>query len=272
MDILNNFPNLKLRLENEEKICIAICTPFYGGIGTVDYFACLMDTIDLLKSVGIKHHFLNLKYESLIQRGRNTLVAMALNYSDTTHVFFIDSDIKWNAHDVLKLINNDKPLVAGIYPKKIYQFDKLKKIDKILEMKKFSYNESLSDNDIIKHNLVYYNLNFTDSRKIEGNLLEVKHVATGFMMIKRSVFDTLKERHPEWEYKDDINLEKISNLYAYFDCYISQETKQYLSEDWAFCERWKECGGKIYADLTIPLTHIGPIGYEGRIMSCIGVN
>ena len=120
-EILKNFPCLKFKIENGEKISVAICTPLYGGIGMVDFFLCLMDTINLLKSLNIGCKFINLKYESLVQRGRNTLTALALNDPEVTHVFFIDGDIKWNPVDVLRLLNDDKHLVGGLYPKKKYK-------------------------------------------------------------------------------------------------------------------------------------------------------
>lgn len=129
-----------------------------------------------------------------------------------------------------------------------------------------------SDEEMIRHNLVNYNLNYSENENVVDGLMEVKHVATGFMMIKRKVFETFQKEHPEWAYIDDIHIgaQKIPNLYAYFDCYI--KNGKYLSEDWAFCDRWTTCGGKIYADITIGLTHIGTVNYEGRILSTIKIN
>lgn len=273
-NILEKYPTLKTRLEGGESICIAICSPMYGGMGHVDYFTSLMKTIDLLKSVGISHHFLYTKYESLVQRGRNTLASIALAKQDVTHIFYIDADIKWNENDVLKLLDNSKQVVAGIYPKKSYDFTKINTTDnlyKILDLKNQKHNSEISSDDIIKHNLVSYNLNYTNNFKVENGLLEVRHVATGFLMIERSVFTTFIEKHPEWKYVDDIHeIPLKEEMYAFFDCIIKDN--HYLSEDWTFCERWRECGGKIYANLTINLVHTGTIGYEGRIASTLKLN
>ena len=35
----------------------------------------------------------------------------------------------------------------------------------------------------------------------------------------------------------------------------------YLAEDWAFCQRARECGYKIVADTTIRLWHVGSYAY-----------
>jgi hypothetical protein len=136
-----------------------------------------------------------LKYESLIQRGRNTLCGLALNKPEVTHVFFIDGDIKWHPYDVLKLLNNDKQLVGGLYPKKNIVFDRMFSIENILKIKDNKYNNGLTDEQIVKHHLVDYNLNFSDNKKINTDgTMEVKYIATGFMMIKREVFDKMDNK------------------------------------------------------------------------------
>ena len=56
---------------------------------------------------------------------------------------------------------------------------------------------------------------------------------------------------------------RSNNLYALFDCEIDAETGQYLSEDYAFCRRWRALGGEIWLDLRSRLTHIGPDHFRG---------
>ena len=92
------------------------------------------------------------------------------------------------------------------------------------------------------------------------------YVGTGFMCIKREVFETIIKKYPEIEYLSDINakidnkqLDKGKKEYAFFDCGIQgqgvlsdpDKTKRYLSEDFYFCQLWKQCGGQIWSDITI---------------------
>ena len=37
--------------------------------------------------------------------------------------------------------------------------------------------------------------------------------------------------------------------HALFECMIDPETKEYLSEDFGFCRRWRALGGKIWLDV-----------------------
>ena len=60
--------------------------------------------------------------------------------------------------------------------------------------------------------------------------------------------------------------------YAFFDCGVQGQgvlsdpdnTKRYLSEDFYFCQLWKQCGGQIWADITSELKHIGIKTYERK--------
>jgi hypothetical protein len=45
---------------------------------------------------------------------------------------------------------------------------------------------------------------------------------------------------------------------------IDQETGVYLSEDYAFCKRWRALGGEIWLDLQSKLNHSGSYTYRGN--------
>ena len=45
---------------------------------------------------------------------------------------------------------------------------------------------------------------------------------------------------------------------------IEPETGIYLSEDYAFCRRWRDLGGEIWLDAQGSLTHSGSCDFTGR--------
>jgi len=51
--------------------------------------------------------------------------------------------------------------------------------------------------------------------------------------------------------------------YALFECLIDPVTREYLSEDFGFCRRWRTLGGKIWLDVEGSLTHTGPHDFVG---------
>jgi hypothetical protein len=113
---------------------------------------------------------------------------------DTTHILFIDSDITWDPIHIVKLLLADKELCGGIYPIKKYHWDRLsrEKLDEILKRKELPYNKTLTDTQMIYHNLLHYNFNYLpNANRIENNLMEIYTLATGFMMIQRSCIEKM---------------------------------------------------------------------------------
>ena len=119
--------------------------------------------------------------------------------------------------------------------------------------------------------MLKYNVNYLDKEiKIEKNLTEVKHIATGFMLIKRGVIEKMIEAYPSTKYIDDVGfLSNEENNYAYalFDCGV--ENEHYLSEDWMFCSRWSKIGGKLWIDVSINLSHTGIEDFHGSLLSTL---
>lgn len=263
-------------------VSLAILTPCFGGVCYVNYMCCLIATLEYCKKMGINVSIEFCKNDSLVSRARNNLIAKALYKSETTHILFIDNDITWSPMDVIKLILADKSLIGGIYPLKRYMWNNLtdnidtdpniNPIAKILEKKRGSqFDNIISDTDFIQHRLLKYNTNFLGNvLTIDNNLTKVRHIATGFMMIKRETIENMAKAFPSTKYTDDIgylNDAENEHAYALFDCGV--EDGHYYSEDWLFCHRWSKMGGNIYVDVSINLKHTGIEDYNGSFIASI---
>ena len=97
-----------------------------------------------------------------------------------------------------------------------------------------------------------------------SKFVEVNYAATGFMLIKRHVFLEIIKQKPHIKYRNDIDGYSGygDNFYDFFPAKINQETKKFESEDYGFCNLWKECGGKIHAIPEIELGHLGNYKYQ----------
>jgi hypothetical protein len=75
--------------------------------------------------------------------------------------------------------------------------------------------------------------------------------------MKRNVFEKLKTHPAVKQYKNDIGLDPKydKHLKTYFDTAVRQN--RYYSEDWTFCENWRDIGGKVYVDKRVLLRHSG---------------
>ena len=297
--------------DTEIPIKLAIGTPCYGGQCYVDYMESVMNTKILLKEMyGVECELILVKNDSLITRARNNIVARFLADETLTHLIFIDADIGFHPTDVIKLLKADKDIIGGIYPLKNYNFGEIKNMERILKSKdEYEYNKNVMDEDYMRHNLMRYNVNYEDElnekgnkvvkdekMEIKDNIMEVKYIPTGFMMIQRHVLEMMIAKYGELKYRDDCGFLKENEnkyLYALFDCEIVEG--RYLSEDWLFCHRWSEMNkftrssnegemnkftrssnegemkGKIYTDVTINLTHIGMHYFVGRYLSTLKI-
>jgi hypothetical protein len=100
----------------------------------------------------------------------------------------------------------------------------------------------------------------------------VRFAGTGFLMIRRHVLERMCQ-HPAYaslQFFKEHSLDALAgspNRFALFECMIDQKTGTYLSEDFAFCKRWTDIGGEIWADLESRLDHVGPSVFHGDVSS-----
>ena len=100
----------------------------------------------------------------------------------------------------------------------------------------------------------------------------MRYAGTGFLMIRRHVLERMCA-HPLYaslqfsrEHSHDA-LAGSPNRFALFECMIDPKNGTYLSEDFAFCKRWTDIGGEIWADLESSLDHVGPSVFHGDVSS-----
>lgn len=239
------------------KVHIYLATPAYGCIVHTPFASSLLQLQGECIKRGVDISVDMLGNESLVQRGRNILQARFLK-SSATHLLFIDADIAFSPESILdRLIPADKDVITGVYAKKSIDWELVR--SKLLKKDSTEPVQSAG---------LDYNINMKPGENpVKDGIVEVLDSATGFMLIKRRVIEDMwKEYADELWCKNDI--QGTTNVDAYcaiFDCMIDQESRRYLSEDYAFCRRWQRMGGKIYADITFPLAHIGTHTFTGDV-------
>lgn len=238
---------------------VFIATPMYGGMCAAPYTVGILDTLEVLQKNGYQLEYVFLGNESLITRARNNLVDKFLYESNAKFFLFVDADIGFCGNDVLKLIRSDKEFICGLYPKKIIDWPRVNNASRMGLTDLENYAATYVVNPV--------DLNETHDKPLESSIVEVKHAGTGFMMLQRSVFEKLLP------YVKDYRISTIKNangtmpklIKEFFALDIVGEDKYLLSEDYFFCNLWKQHGGEIYADLSIALSHFGPYQYKGNL-------
>ena len=230
--------------EQKKHVKLFIATPAFGHQVTTNY------ANSLLKFVSTSHPRLAVSSAvhlqsgmALVTQARNNCVAYFLN-SDCTHFLFIDADIGFEPDAIYRLIEKDVPLCLTPYPVKGYG----------------------------ANNQLQFIVHFPDKDNVriqKDGFAEITAGPTGFMMIKREVFEKLAEKYPE---RKTVNKQLVGNKvetmekgwYTFFETAQDPENG-YLGEDIAFCRLWTNIGGKIYADTQTPLTHFGSHAFHGSL-------
>jgi len=98
---------------------------------------------------------------------------------------------------------------------------------------------------------------FEGAEEGPDGLQEVSKAGTGFLLMKKHVFEKLNVHPAVKQYKNDIGLDPKYDKYlkTYFDTAVRQN--RYYSEDWTFCENWRDLGGKVFVDKRVLLRHSG---------------
>lgn len=245
---------------NETKAKIFVATPMYGGLCTGGYALGLLNMASICSKNGIALYYAHMQNESLITRARNSLSYDFLQ-SEATHLMFIDADISFDSHDIVSMVDADKDIICGIYPKK--------------EINWVSVAKAVTE-DVAPKDLANYTGSFVvnlvgGATKQEGKVnepMQIENGGTGFMLIKREVFEALKDKVPT--YTNDMFFATETNpakkvVHEFFDTSIDEETNRLLSEDYHFCKLARKHGFKVYAAPWVSLVHSGTYNFSGQL-------
>jgi hypothetical protein len=220
-----------------------VAMPCYGGMLTESTFMSFIKWANTARQMGIDWTLETMVNESLISRARNTLTAKFLDMEGASHLFFVDADIGWEAWHLLVLLNRNVDVIGGLYPMKTMPI-------------KWVVN------------------GFDGAEEGPDGLQEVSKAGTGFLLMKRHVFEKMNGHPAVKQYKNDIGLDPKfdRHLKTYFDTAVRQN--RYYSEDWTFCENWRDLGGRIWVDKRVLLRHSGSYVFcmenQQHLMDTIG--
>ena len=273
-DVLYNLLDAKIEIPIQvlRDKHIFIATPCYGGQLGEPYFRSMMKLAILCNQYDINFTVSTLANESLITRGRNTLVSFFMEHPEATHLFFVDADIEFDPNDMLRMVAYDKPVVVGAYPKKAINWNSIINAARDGTEEDQHTIEGHSSNYVVNFDFCKdEDGNVVNQIQIRDNLIKLKDAGTGFMCIKREVIQQMFDKHPELSYANDINVDQKfeKHMYALCDCIIDPESRRYLSEDYTFCRRWQDMDGEVFLDPRTALNHVGHYTFRGNIRKLI---
>ena len=230
--VQTNQNNIQVNIDYLRTTRVHICMPCYGGQLTEQCFMSYIKWANMCRQLNIDWTVETMTNESLISRARNTLTAKFLHNKESTHLMFIDADIGWEPWHLLVMLDAQKDVIGGLYPMKSLPV-------------KWCVNgiPGLVEDP-------------------NSNHIEVTKTGTGFLLIKRDVFEKLDAHPATRPFNNDIGLPAELNPHMKTYFYTAVRENRYYSEDWTFCENWRDLGGQVFVDKRILLRHVGTYTFD----------
>jgi hypothetical protein len=212
-----------------------IATPVYASVD-VHFHRCITDIVrDFPKD---SYRLASHAGECPVGRARNALTAEFLRSRDCTDILFIDGDLPFTPDDIRRIASHDVDLVGGLYAKKDQGAD-----------------------------MPMWCINTLDGRPPEiqsrDGLCEVALVGTGFMRVRRSLFERMVGTYGA----DMVYTTDADNKTTEFDFWkmgvyeYPNGQRRWMSEDWYFCQMARSLGVKVWVDQSVIIKHIGRAVY-----------
>ncbi len=187
-----------VKTSRKQKVFLA--TPAYSGV-EAGYAFALFESVKALESAGISSELALFANDCHVDDSRNRLVRQFL-MTDCTDLIFLDSDLRWEAKDLVKLCQFEVDVVGATYP---------------LKQEKEDYPVRVLG-------------------EAENGLYEAEALPTGFLRIRRHVLETLSKEAPQYFGKADNNIPTP----LIFERTL--EGSQRWGGDYSFCRKWAKHG------------------------------
>lgn len=209
-----------------EGIHAFVATPAYDGKVETNFAVSLAESCQAAAQMGIKVTATVMGNGAFIDLARNNFAHMFLK-SDCTHLFFIDSDLKWEWRGFCGLLLAQKPVVAGAYRKR---------------------------QEPEEYPLRYLEDDRGGIQMVDGGWIRCTRVATGFLCIERKVVEEMaKEAQKIKKPTPELFDEDIARLF-----YTDIEDGRFKGEDFAWCDDYvKKYNDYIYVWPDIDFVHAG---------------
>ena len=220
---------------------ILIGMPCHSGMVHITTMNSLMHDMGMLAANGCKASFLPRVGAADIRDIRAAMVAEFLSVPEYTHLFFVDSDVSWAPGSMVRLVKHDVDFVAGLYPSRSDPLN-------------FVFRTPNEPGDDVTYTLT------------DKGLMDVMGVPAGFMCMKRAMLEKMVEAYAHTVFEVSLREVPVKRAWDLFETYrLKDEPWCKLSEDYAFCQRWIDIGGKVLADPSIVMGHTGLKTFAGKL-------
>lgn len=196
-------------------LCVPTLTRPYQQ--TLDAIAA---SVPLLDAARYEHYMVNEVGNPYINGARAAMLRKALDVKADV-IIFIDHDVSWKPADLVKLIETEGDVIAGLYrfkiPEEVRYMGVIDDIDGAVQVRK-------------------------------DGCIKAKLVPAGFLKITRNTVNRFMQAYPHLMYGEACN--PSVDLFNF-----GAHKGAFWGEDYAFSRNWIDAGGEIWVIPDVTLTH-----------------
>lgn len=211
---------------------IMLAVPTGDGKFESVFQSSYVEARDAVRQFGGELYLASAPYISDIALARSKLFGAFLR-SDATHLFWVDADQGFSVKDFIRLLIAGKDFVAAAGVRKVFPP---------------SFAVRVADDD---------GKDLPINQSAVDGLIEVTGVGFAFVCLSRACCVRMQQSYVDLAYEGSDG----RTDYAVFNPIVHK--RRYLSEDFAFCYRWRQLGGKIFVAAEIDLDHVGSFTWNG---------
>lgn len=219
---------------------ILLAIPAYGNQVSIATLNTTHALIQAFSAQGIRGGIAAFSYPDVSEARNILLTGWYDGCPDATHLLFIDSDMGFSPQVVLDMLVFNEPLVGAMYSKKVIPPQWAA--------------SGLPESDVQR----------------SGGFITVRGMGMGCFLVRRDAIDTMLEKMPElidtrmqYHAARDMLRGRIIRAFDPFDSPDDNQAGK-LSEDLAFCQRWRTCGGEVWASINHDIEHVGIYSYTAN--------
>ncbi len=221
---------------------ITIGLPAYGNQLSIATFNTVVSLLQMFMAKGIRGSMAAFSYPDVAEARNILLTGWYDGLPDSTHLLFVDSDMGFSPEVVLDFLTFNEPLVGALYPRKTIP----------VQWAASGLGDTVAER--------------------RGDFMKVAGLGMGCFLIRRDAIDIMLEKMPEindtrmkYHAAKDMLKGRIIRAFDGFDN-PDDTTSGRMSEDLAFCCRWRQCGGDVWAAIGHTIEHVGNYSYKANYL------
>lgn len=218
---------------------IMICLPAYGQSNMAQTTESLYTLAQFLGYNQVRNQLSWYSGADIVEVRNLFLTTWYDTQPQFSHLLFVDADMGFPPELIRDMLEFDKPLTGVFYARR----------QMTPSIVGGALHADHSVDDLVK------------------GFLPAAYIGAGVMLIKRSLIKEMLEKMPEIidslpSVLANATTAPLTRLIRAFDCILKDNCR--LSEDVSFCDRWRRCGGEIWANVNHKISHVGPFDFHMR--------